>query len=98
MAMDFTTRGVKPELGSVYAERFAVALKRNGVAVITQKDIGSLLSVERQRQLLGCADEKSSCLAELSGALGAAAIVTGQVGQIGNDLNLSLKVLHVQRA
>lgn len=59
-------------------DRFVVVLTENGtIRAVAQKDIGQVLGLERQRQLLGCSDDKnSSCLAELAGALGVDGIVT----------------------
>src|SRR5256885_15930257 len=34
-------------------------------AVIGRKDLETMLGIERQRQLMGCSDEGSSCLNEL---------------------------------
>ena len=57
------------------------------------KDMVALLGVERQKQLLGCSDAASSCMAELAGALGADGLVTGQLARIGKSFQLNVKVL-----
>jgi hypothetical protein len=36
-----------------------------------------LLGLERQKQMLGCAEDSSNCLAELAGALGARFVLNG---------------------
>lgn len=61
--------------------------------VIGQSDISVLLGVERQKQLLGCADDASSCTAELAGALDARWILSGTLGRVGKKYRLDLKVI-----
>ena len=63
--IEFQTRGVDRRLGSTLSDRFAVFLRKRGATVFSQKDIAAVLSLERQRQLLGCVDASSSCAAEL---------------------------------
>ncbi len=65
--------------------------------VITASDIRSLLGLEAQRQLLGCADD-SSCLAEIGGALGAAYLLRGRLVPFGERLVLTLSVIDTEVA
>jgi hypothetical protein len=60
----------RPELADFYADRLAQALRKQGVQVVTSNEIAAALSSERQKQLLGCTEESSSCLVELGNALG----------------------------
>lgn len=56
--------------------RFVSALgEPKTIRVLAAKDIAQLIGLERQRQLLGCA-EQSQCMAELAGALGVDALMT----------------------
>src|SRR5262249_33049754 len=64
-----------------------LALQR-GVIVTTAEEMSSLLGLERQRSLLGCAQE--SCSAELAGALGVDALVLSSVSRVGNSYLLNL--------
>ncbi len=66
--------------------------------VISQKDIQTMLGMERQKQLLGCSDESNSCLAELSGALGARFVLSGSVARLGDAYQLTLTTLDTQKA
>jgi len=97
-ALDFTTRGLKSQLGPVYSERFAFFLRRQGLTVTTSKDLATVLSLERQRQLLGCADASSTCMSELVGALGVEALVTGQLARVGKSLQLLVKLVDARTA
>lgn len=92
-ATRFSTRDVPEALGSAAADRFAVALRQRGVTVTTDRDVAAVLTVERQAQLLGCAESSTSCLTELAGALGAPFLVSGHVSRIGSKVMLSIKVL-----
>ncbi|MFZ5445579.1 MAG: hypothetical protein ACOZQL_36645 [Myxococcota bacterium] len=85
---------VSKELAASFEETFALRLGQTGlVRVTTPRDVASIIGVERQRQLLGCADAASECLAELAGALGAEGIITGEIAQVGKLLQLTLKIL-----
>lgn len=92
-ALDFTVIGLDQNLGSFYAEHLSVRLEARGLHVVTQRDIATVLSLERQKQLLGCADDSSSCMAELAGALGVDAIATGQVAKVGQSFQVNLRIL-----
>lgn len=61
--------------------------------IVGQSEITALLGIERQKQLLGCSDEASSCMAELSGALGARWLVMGTLGRAGSKLRFDLKLV-----
>jgi hypothetical protein len=58
-------------LCQAYELRFTSRLGRGQrVRVTTQRDVAQIIGLERQKQLLGCSDQDSSCNAELAGALG----------------------------
>lgn len=65
--------------------------------VVSQKDVTTLLGVERQRQLLGCSDDGGACMAELAGALNARYVLSGQLNRLGETYQLTLQVLDTQR-
>jgi hypothetical protein len=81
------------ETGDFYSEHLALQLGREGLRVITGSEIRSLLGMERQKQLLGCSDESSNCMAELADALGANALLVGSVGKFGSVYQINLRVL-----
>lgn len=93
-SVGFTSVKVAKPLVASYEETFALRLSQSGkVRVTTPRDVVTVLGLERQRQLLGCADDSTSCLAELAGALGSEGIVMGEVAQVGRVLQLTIKVL-----
>lgn len=93
-AVGFSSVGMPADQVSFFSEHLAVKLAgEDGIRITTSKDIQALLGAERQRQLLGCADESTTCMAELAGALGVDGLVTGQVAKVGKSFQLSVKVL-----
>jgi TolB-like protein len=66
--------------------------------VVSQRDIITLLGVERQKQLLGCGEESTSCLAELSGALDARFLVSGSLNKVGKTYQLTLQTLDARKS
>ena len=84
---------VTPEKAQFFALHLASALRDRGVSVITSQDIAAVLGVERQKELLGCSDAASSCMLELSNALGAQLILTGVVAKLESSYQVNLRVL-----
>jgi hypothetical protein len=91
--IDFEVVGGDARLGSVYSERLASNLEDRGVKVITQQTIRSVLSMERQKALLGCSDDASSCLMELAGALGSTYLMLGQVAKVGSSYTVNVRAV-----
>lgn len=71
-------------------------MQADGVQVVTQKEIAAVLGLERQKQILGCADD--SCSVELAGALGGDATMTGSVAKFGDSITLSVRVVGAKDA
>jgi hypothetical protein len=65
----------------------------SGLRVITQSELAAVLGLERQKELLGCAEEGSACTAEISEALGVDGLITGSLGFAGQDFQLDVKVV-----
>lgn len=92
----FSHVGLSDPQAAFYAEHFSVQLRladEKNVVVTTPKDMAAVLGIEKQKQLLGCADESASCMAELAGALGADGFVTGQIARVGQSYQVSVKIL-----
>lgn len=89
----FSLVGVEPALGSAWENHFATKLAATGLQVTSSRDLQQLLGLERQKQLLGCADDGASCNAELSGALGVGALVTGNITHSGTGFIATVRVL-----
>jgi TolB-like protein len=81
-------------LAETMAEQVASELARSGrVEAMGSNDLKVLLGVERQKQLLGCAEGADQCLAEVSAALGAPWLVTGSIARVGHSVRVDLKLL-----
>jgi TolB-like protein len=81
-----------PGIASLIASRLAESPK---LKVLTQRDIETMLSTERQRQLLGSGScsTKGPCLEELSNAVGARYVVTGRLDRFGDKYLLTVSLL-----
>lgn len=90
-------QGVPPGTAEVLTSIVAADAARAGLDTISQADVRAMLGFERQRKMLGCAEE-ASCLAEIGGALGADYLLSGQVGQIGTRYHLSLQLFDARKA
>ncbi len=65
---------------------------------ISSSEIETMLGAERQRQLLGCGEDSTSCLAELTGALGAQYMMTGSLAKVGGVFQINLQVVDTRNA
>lgn len=91
--------GVDASLTGPFTDAITAEVQARGFFdVISSRDVQTLLGVERQRQLLGCADDATSCMAELSGALGARFVLTGSLAKLGDAFQLTLSTLDSQKA
>lgn len=91
--------GVKSDLAGFYSDHLAQRLSAEGLFVISAADIKAVLTQERQKQLLGCADDKAdSCAVEMGNALGADAVLSGTVAKIEDVYQVDLKVVSAVNA
>lgn len=80
-------------------EQFMTELSRiDRFDVIGSSDVALMLGLERQRQLLGCAEQSASCLAEIGGALGARWLVSGALTRAGDLYRIDLKLVDTTMA
>jgi hypothetical protein len=70
----------------------ATLAKYRNLKVLGASDIVAMLERQAQQQFLGC-ESNESCLAEISGALGASLLLDGSVGAVGDEYVLSLKLI-----
>ena len=84
---------IDDKLAGFLTEQLGLELNRRGAEVVTSKEIASLIGYERQKQLLSCDAEADSCVAELGNALGADALVVGDVARVGTRYQLTVKAL-----
>ncbi len=63
---------------------------------IGTSDVSAVLGLERQKQMLGCTDQSASCLAEISAALGAPFLVTGNLAKAGKATRVDIKLIRAR--
>jgi TolB-like protein len=90
-------QGVAEGTATILTDIVVSDVARAGNDVISKGDIAAMIGFEKQKQVLGCAEE-TSCLAEIGGALGVDYMLTGQVGQIGSQYRISLLLVDSRRA
>jgi hypothetical protein len=88
----FAGVNVDPKVASFFSEHFAGALVRHGLLVLTASEINAMIGLERSKQLAGCTEEATACVAELSNALGVEGLVVGTVAKFGTTLQANIKV------
>lgn len=89
----FKTVGIPEQQATFFSDFFAAELSKvSGYQVTTATELSGLLGLERQKELLGCNDQSESCAAELLGALGADAIITGTTAKVGNGFAVTVKI------
>lgn len=74
---------VPAKRADAFSEYLGEQLSRQGVQVTTQSAMQAVLGLERQKQLLGCSDGSTACLAEIGSALGVDGIVVGSLASTG---------------
>lgn len=98
-ATAFSASGEDEQRAGVWLDRFSEVMSRNKrVEVTTPSALAQMLGMERQRQLLGCADEAGSCMAELAAALGADGILSGSITRSGESYLAVVRVIRQQNA
>jgi hypothetical protein len=86
--------GVPGRTAEAVTEAVAAEVRRyGGGEVITQKEIVAVLSLEQQKQMLGC--QSDSCMAELGGALGVDRMISGDLAKLGESWLFHLKLVDV---
>lgn len=78
---DFQTTAGNEPLAAMLAGSVATEIDRTGLFTVTTSDqVRALLSLERQRQLLGCSDD--SCSSNIAGQLGVDYLLNGRLTRL----------------
>ncbi len=70
--------------------------QQSGAQVITSRDLSNLLSLEKQKEMLGCTSD--NCMAEIAGAVGADRVVAGDVARLEKSLVVQFRLLDAHKA
>lgn len=93
-ATSFQVSGDDAKKADVWIERFAEVMRRDPrLEVTTPSALASMLGFERQRELLGCNENKGACMAELASALGADGILGGSITRSGESYLAVLRLV-----
>jgi len=68
----------------------------DGLRTVSPEDVQLMLSVEKQKDALGCDDVK--CMAEVGGALGTDFVIYGQIGVAGSQYHLTLTAIDARQS
>jgi TolB-like protein len=91
LVLPFSANGVEEETAKTITSLTTVELDRwRELKVLSGADVQNFLELESNKTAAGCTDE--SCLAEIAGALGAEWVVSGEVGQLGRRLVVTLNL------
>ncbi|MBX7101489.1 MAG: hypothetical protein K1X89_27490 [Myxococcaceae bacterium] len=92
-AVPFNVVDLSSDRATFYTEHFGDRLVDQGVEVVTPREMGALLGLERQKQLVGCSEENSSCVTELANALGVEGLLLGDIVKLPAGFQLNLKII-----
>jgi hypothetical protein len=93
-ASGFTVSGDDSARADVWLERFAEVMRRDRrIEVTTSADFAQVLGMERQKQLLGCATDSTSCITELANALGTDGVLVGTITRSGDSYLAVVRVI-----
>ncbi len=95
-APGFQAVNFDPKLADLYLDRFVVLTKNDDLSIVTARDISQVLGMERQRELLGCGT--TNCVAELAGAMGADAMLSGTVAKSDRSITMVLRAIRANDA
>lgn len=89
--------GVEGKTADAITEALTAEVRRRaGGEVVTQREIATVLSLEQQKQVLGC--QSDSCMVELAGALGVERLVAGDLARLGESWLFHLKLMDAGKA
>lgn len=92
--LDFVPVEVDAALAQAFTQLVAAELTRQGLDVISAKDVVALVSLEERKQMLGAYDTRAG--AQIATLLNARFIVAGSVNKLGDKLLASAQLLDNQ--
>ena len=95
LVADLTAQGVPTEVAAALTDALVQTLsERSLFQVLSRKDLQTVVSTERQRQMLGACDEDPSrCATDVGSLLQARYVMTGSLSRLGSTYELSLQML-----
>ncbi len=95
LVADLTAQGASAEEAAALTDALVQTLSERGLfQVLSRKDLQTVLSSERQRQMQGACDEDPSrCATDIGSLLQARYVMTGSLSRLGSTYELSLQML-----
>lgn len=91
---ELRSSGLSSDEASALLEFFGDRLaKASGAQVVTPAMTAALIGMERQRQLMGCDEGASSCVAEVASAMGVDFVLTGTLVKLGSGFTIAIKLV-----
>lgn len=91
------SEGVNDKTAEAVSESIAAEVRKQpNVQVMTRQELGAVMTLERQKQLLGC--QNDACAAEIAGALDVDRAVAGSVAKLGESWTVHLALLDARKA
>lgn len=95
--LDLKAVGVSEHIARNLTPVLSASIKELGnTSVIGSDDVKAMLQVQVQRDELGCMDDPQ-CIADIGGALGVDKLVSGDVGKLGSNFVVSLRLIDTQK-
>ena len=89
---------VKPEVAQILTTLVSTELTQyDKFNVVTTTDIRKMAALEDDKRKAGC-DTDASCMADLAGSIGARFVIFGDVGQLGQQIILTLNLFDSKKA
>lgn len=97
--MDLQGHGVPEETATTLTGILLAGLSEGGqIDLLGKGDMGSILSLDEAKLLLGCPPEDPRCVVQHGHALGNAILVWGSVGKVGDQVVISVAAVDIQAA
>jgi TolB-like protein len=91
--------GIDPTIAAALGDAITLEIAKRGYFTPTSmKELQTMLGVERQKQLMGCSEAASQCMAELADAIGARFVLNGSLTRLGDAFQLALQVIDTTKA
>jgi TolB-like protein len=95
LVADLAAQGASAEEAAALTDALVQTLSERGLfQVISRRDVQTVLSTERQRQMMGACDEDPSrCATDVGSLLQARYVMTGSLSRLGSTYELSLQMV-----
>jgi TolB-like protein len=96
---ELAAQGVAPGQAAAFTDAVVAALSQRGLfEVVGNRELQTLLGMQRQRELLGiCETNPEQCARDVANSLAARLVLSGQLSRIGSAFQLTLQTVDTQK-